>query len=641
MVAAQAQNCRSGLVFAMLLALMTFPPDPAVAQDRQENFPILEKREKQSANGREYQIVAANGIKAVIAAPGDRISRMAADLGYPADDVRDFNDLDRNEDMTMEGHVYYLYPKYEENRNADFHIAERGESLWHISQRYAIELKELAKRNRMDEQETPQLGRVIYLNERRRRRDPIETKPADLVPNTPSPAERLAPKPEPVISKVNATAADKAEQVQQAANKPAQMQQAILNDPTKDTANFYIVKPNENIMAVQANTGVPIAKIQELNPEVDFFKPLAPGQALRIKPQPAPAKVEAYEGLDKPTVRRRTHLVSKDETVAIIAAKYRVSEADIYAWNQIQPGDVQPGMYLFVEGEKKSVGEAPASFNTPTAEEQLAAANNGQYIFMPGDTEAQVAKAHNISVNDLRKWNNICPGQKPKPGDRLYITSFAVPVGYMKDCPEQVAVANGQSGGGQPASMVNAAQNNPAIRNTGSTTASRRPTPPAAEAKPKYHTVAAGDGLWSISKKYDTTVDQLRAWNNLPNNEIRKGEKLIVGYRQSPLTKAPQGQVAKFHKIQKGETVWRISKKYSLDLNKLREMNGMQSDHIVAGFRLFVGYEPGLPQYHDMGPGETIKSISESYKLLPSYIRKINGLEPGEEASPGQKLRLK
>ncbi|HKR03195.1 MAG TPA: LysM peptidoglycan-binding domain-containing protein [Bacteroidia bacterium] len=44
------------------------------------------------------------------------------------------------------------------------------------------------------------------------------------------------------------------------------------------------------------------------------------------------------------------------------------------------------------------------------------------------------------------------------------------------------------------------------------------------------YTVRAGETLFSISKKFGSTVDEVKKWNNLPDNIVQKGQKLIVSY---------------------------------------------------------------------------------------------------------------
>ncbi len=55
--------------------------------------------------------------------------------------------------------------------------------------------------------------------------------------------------------------------------------------------------------------------------------------------------------------------------------------------------------------------------------------------------------------------------------------------------------------------------------------------PPKAQGgTPVYHSVKRGETLFRISKQYGTTVQSLQEWNNLPDNNIEVGQKLIVGY---------------------------------------------------------------------------------------------------------------
>ena len=51
----------------------------------------------------------------------------------------------------------------------------------------------------------------------------------------------------------------------------------------------------------------------------------------------------------------------------------------------------------------------------------------------------------------------------------------------------------------------------------------------AASAAGTTHTVRPGDTLYRIGQKYHVTPDQLRKWNNLKDNTVAVGQKLIVG----------------------------------------------------------------------------------------------------------------
>jgi LysM repeat protein/rare lipoprotein A (peptidoglycan hydrolase) len=65
--------------------------------------------------------------------------------------------------------------------------------------------------------------------------------------------------------------------------------------------------------------------------------------------------------------------------------------------------------------------------------------------------------------------------------------------------------------------------------------------------KVKYHTVAKGETLYRISKENDLTVDELKELNNLTSNNVKVGQKLIVGKESSTsaVKSEPKAEVTK------------------------------------------------------------------------------------------------
>lgn len=60
--------------------------------------------------------------------------------------------------------------------------------------------------------------------------------------------------------------------------------------------------------------------------------------------------------------------------------------------------------------------------------------------------------------------------------------------------------------------------------------------------EPIYYVVRRGDAISSIASRFDTNPDQLRKWNNLPNDKVRIGDRLVVkakGPRPKPLPPPP------------------------------------------------------------------------------------------------------
>lgn len=124
----------------------------------------------------------------------------------------------------------------------------------------------------------------------------------------------------------------------------------------------------------------------------------------------------------------------------------------------------------------------------------------------------------------------------------------------------------------------------------------------------KTHTVRNGEKLSTIARKYGVTVADLKSWNYIGKKGIRAGKKLVVYVKQdvaSPVSnvaksdapKDPQTNVAvkanpdyttkladnstsdvKIHKVKKGETLYGISKKYGISIDKLIEINGLKKN---------------------------------------------------------------
>ncbi|MEO0876360.1 MAG: LysM peptidoglycan-binding domain-containing protein, partial [Bacteroidota bacterium] len=70
--------------------------------------------------------------------------------------------------------------------------------------------------------------------------------------------------------------------------------------------------------------------------------------------------------------------------------------------------------------------------------------------------------------------------------------------------------------------------NPPPVINPGAPSNPNPTPPPSTGDSPVYHTVVAGETLYGISRRYNTTVEQLKVLNGLSNNTIQVGSQLRV-----------------------------------------------------------------------------------------------------------------
>lgn len=117
------------------------------------------------------------------------------------------------------------------------------------------------------------------------------------------------------------------------------------------------------------------------------------------------------------------------------------------------------------------------------------------------------------------------------------------------------------------------------------------------------HVIVAGDTLYSLSKKYNTTVDQLAKLNNLSEPyQLSVGQKLQVAAKtveskqdtltvRKPVVSRGEMRVELQEiKIAPGDTLYSLSRKYSVPVNDLAVMN-----NIKPPFTLSVGQVLRVP----------------------------------------------
>lgn len=95
----------------------------------------------------------------------------------------------------------------------------------------------------------------------------------------------------------------------------------------------------------------------------------------------------------------------------------------------------------------------------------------------------------------------------------------------------------------------------------------------------KTHKVAAGETIYSISKKYGITTQELRNSNDLKTNIIEIGQMLIIDNIDSSVP-------ILYHTVQSGETLFSISNKYHLSQDYILAINRKNSLILKVGERL-------------------------------------------------------
>ncbi|MGB8489985.1 MAG: LysM peptidoglycan-binding domain-containing protein [Bacteroidales bacterium] len=160
------------------------------------------------------------------------------------------------------------------------------------------------------------------------------------------------------------------------------------------------------------------------------------------------------------------------------------------------------------------------------------------------------------------------------------------------------------------------------------------------------HSVKKGETLYSVSKAYDISTEELIRENPDASGGLREGQNLRI--RASlvrpvqpevfarPQVKRDEGKFI-YHKLKQGETIYFLSRTYNVSENEI-----MQSNPGVDIIKLPLGYEIAIPRkisvnekqptsvqkmvpyYHKVLKGETLTSIARQYKVSVRELRREN-----------------
>ncbi len=118
--------------------------------------------------------------------------------------------------------------------------------------------------------------------------------------------------------------------------------------------------------------------------------------------------------------------------------------------------------------------------------------------------------------------------------------------------------------------------------------------PPSERLTYRFHRLRKGESIASVAKQYQTTPEAIAKFNKLePNRPLDAFEALVVPLplaldatiasneeearwtRHPPFTPLSAGSSARVHRVRSGDTLWKIARRYGVNLQSLRAWNGL------------------------------------------------------------------
>jgi membrane-bound lytic murein transglycosylase D len=315
-----------------------------------------------------------NGLRALVAQPGDTPASLAArgdaSLGF----FMKVNELSRNE-LLIPGSPYFFERK-REAAEQEYHIVRPGQSLTAIAQHFGVLRHALLAYNHLHVGESVQPGLVLWMTHVRPRNVAAEYRPlpgARPVVVAQRPAPTLPP---PITPEEEEAEDETADEVAAINELPTEVPGApVLSLPTTPARSVAVPVPSAPAV-VLAPAPRPVPRP---------WRPATAPVAAPVAATPAPARPTAAG----------TYIVAPHETLYGVARRLGVRPAELAAWNNLPP------MAALQVGQVLRVGaSAPVAPPTATAETYYA------HTVAVGDTFFNISRRYGCSVAELQASNS-------------------------------------------------------------------------------------------------------------------------------------------------------------------------------------------------------------------------------------------
>lgn len=262
-----------------------------------------------------------------------------------------------------------------------------------------------------------------------------------------------------------------------------------------------------------------------------------------------------------PTSTVQSYSVQANDTLYSISKRFGKTVDEMRTANQLTSDILSIGQVLQVPNGDNSgePGKVPTPEPSPPSDGERV--KSGSHSVMAGDTLYSLANRFGVSVDALRKTNNL--------------TSDILSIGQVLTIPK--------------------------------TTENISPAPPTAKEETRTtfdYRVASGDSLSAIANRFGVTIEGIKKENNLKSESLQIGQILTIPNGTiSPVAKAGQNTITyKTHTIASGDNIWDLSVRYGIPQAEL-----LKANNLTTSSRLTVGQKIKLP-VHNIAVKETVSA---------------------------------
>lgn len=556
------------------------------------------------------KIYVFNNVKTVIVHPNQSLQDIAKIYQMNVRQLTKYNNLEADAELRT-GSKIYLQPKRRKGFEK-FHEVKEGETMWFISQKQAIKLKTLYKKNNMEVGEEPAAGERLCLWKKCKTKPKLRTN------------DELKKQ---IEKEVEARQEEVREQYKDSMGIKVDTAKTIVKtvEPALEKPVYHTVQPKETLYAISKKYGASVEDINKWNNlngnglKIGMQLIVGYGDVKAVEPTPAPELEMINDPSPPETEKVPTPEVEKTTVPDPVVEDIPVVDT-LEAPTDMPQADPDP-----VVQPDPVVEDDPAPTEIDP-KHTVAAGDHGNaktHTVEPGQTLYAISKLHGVSVANIKEWNKLT--------DNALNVGQVLIVGYGTDLKKANVDAE---------EVVNEMPVDEPVNEL---------------AYSEFHIVQPKETLYGVAKKYGVSMEQIREWNNLESDALSTGQKLrVYNDKANTVDKVPlekeilandKENAPVYHTVVAGDTYYSISKKYSVTVEDLKKWNPLDVNGLEIGDKVVVANiekepapaEEDKPIYHIVKKGDTMYKLSIDYKVTIETLRELNNLS-SNELSLGQKL---